>query len=131
LAGPLENDFRSGTLAKQSSRLVRRGLQDLALSATEPRKRIVVADYEEPINEVIGEILTSSGYEVRTTTHPSKVVALVEDFEPQVALNHRPRSYQLSTGNLRWSFTDCHGVDFRASTGDSHPCRSATGCDGF
>ena len=83
----------------------------MALSATEPRKRIVVADDEEPINEVIGEILTSSGYEVRTTTHPSKVVALVEDFEPQVALNHRPRPYQLSTGNVRRSPTNCYSVD--------------------
>ena len=28
-----------------------------------------------------------------------------------VDLNHRPRPYQLSTYDLRWSFTDCYSDD--------------------
>lgn len=75
-----------GGLATRSVGLVRRGLEDLPVLAPKAGKRILVADDEEAINEVISKILTSAGYEVRTTTHPSQVLALVEAFEPQVAL---------------------------------------------
>lgn len=74
------------SLATRSVGLVRRGLQDLAVLAPKVGKRILVADDQEAINEVIAEILTSAGYEVRTTTHPSEVAALVADFRPEVAL---------------------------------------------
>ncbi len=74
------------SLSTRSSGLVRRGLQDLIVSAPKIGKRILVADDEEAINEVVEQILSSAGYEVKTTTHPSEVVALVADFQPQVAL---------------------------------------------
>jgi PleD family two-component response regulator len=48
-------------------------------------KRILVATAQPAINQVVGEILSSAGFEVKTTTHPSEVIALVTDFEPQVA----------------------------------------------
>ncbi len=73
-------------LSKRSSGLVRRGLQDLAVSVPNDRKRILVADDQEAINEVMGAILKAAGYEVRQTTHPSEVVAIVDEFKPQVAL---------------------------------------------
>jgi CheY-like chemotaxis protein/GGDEF domain-containing protein len=77
----------SGTesILKHNAGLVRRGLLDLAALTVRSRKRIILADDEEIINEVYGEFLTSAGYEVRTTTHPSEVVALVEEFRPDLA----------------------------------------------
>lgn len=74
------------SLATRSVGLVRRGLQDLPVLTPKVGKRILVADDQEAINEVIAEILTSAGYEVRTTTHPSEVAALVADFRAEVAL---------------------------------------------
>ena len=73
-------------LSTRSSVLVQRGLQDLAVSAPKVGKRILVADDQEAINEVIGQILSAAGYEVRTTSRSSEVVALVAAFQPQVAL---------------------------------------------
>jgi len=82
-----ENEIVPSTpngLTTRSVGLVRRGLQDLALSKV--TKRVLVADDEEAINEVLTEILSSAGYEVRSTRHPSEVMAVVEAFRPQVAL---------------------------------------------
>ena len=73
-------------LSKRSAGLVRRGLQDLAVSAPKDRKRILVADDQEAINELMGELLKAAGYEVRQTIHPSEVVAIAKEFRPQVAL---------------------------------------------
>ncbi len=50
------------------------------------RKRILVADSNEPINEVIREFLTLAGYEVRTITHRSEVITIAEEFRPDVAI---------------------------------------------
>lgn len=80
------------SLSTRSVGLVRRGLQDL--TAPKLGKRILVAvgkhildgDDQEAINEVVGEILSSAGYEVKTTTHPSEVVALAAEFRPHVVL---------------------------------------------
>jgi len=47
-------------------------------------KRILLATHQEAINEVVGNLLTSAGYEVRMTLHPSEVVAIVESFRPEV-----------------------------------------------
>jgi len=47
-------------------------------------KRILLATHQEAINEVVGNSLTSAGYEVRMTLHPSEVVAIVESFRPEV-----------------------------------------------
>ena len=76
----------SNSLVVRNSGLVRRGLQDLAVSARKVRKRVLVADDQEAINELIVDLLSSAGYDVRATLHPSEVVALVEGFQPQVAL---------------------------------------------
>jgi len=46
--------------------------------------RILLATHQEAINEVVGNLLTSAGYEVRMTLHPSEVVAIVESFRPEV-----------------------------------------------
>lgn len=73
------------SLATRNWGLVRRGLQDLAVSAPKVANRILVAS-QEAINEVFGEILSSAGYEVRTTAHPSEVIALVAECQPAVAL---------------------------------------------
>jgi two-component SAPR family response regulator len=42
--------------------------------------------HEEAVNEVIEEILSSAGYEVKTTTHPSEVLGLVREFAPDLML---------------------------------------------
>ena len=55
------------------------------MSPPKVSKRILMA-CQEAINEVFGEILSSAGYEVRTTEHPSEVVALVAEFQPAVVL---------------------------------------------
>ncbi|MGB7282719.1 MAG: response regulator, partial [Candidatus Acidiferrum sp.] len=84
-----KNEIVSGVdhrLAQRNTGLVRRGLKDLASLAINTRKRIIVADDEEALNEVFGEILKSAGYEIRTTVHPSEVVALVEEFRPDIAI---------------------------------------------
>ena len=47
-------------------------------------KRILLATHQEAINEVVGKLLTSAGYEVKMTLHPSEVVAIVESFRPEV-----------------------------------------------
>jgi len=81
-------------LATRSVGLVRRGLQDLAVTALKVGNRILVAvgkhilaaDDLEVTNEELADILSLAGYDVKTTTHPSEVVALVTDFRPQVAL---------------------------------------------
>ncbi len=58
---------------------------DLFTLAVGHGKRILVS-HEEAVNEAIEEILSSAGYEVRTTTHPSEVLGLAGDFAPDVAL---------------------------------------------
>jgi len=73
-------------LSNRSSGLVRRGLQDLVVSALNDRVRILVAYNEEAVNEVVGELLKAAGYEVRQTLHPSEVLALVYEFKPEVVL---------------------------------------------
>ena len=74
------------SIATRRVGLVRRGLDHLAVLAPKRGKRILVADDEEAINQILAEILIAAGYEVRTTTHPSQVLDLVAAFEPQVAL---------------------------------------------
>jgi CheY-like chemotaxis protein len=74
------------SLSLRVAGLVRRGLRDLAAAPLKVGKRILVADDEEAINEVLTEILSSAGYELRATRHPSEVIAVVEAFRPQVAL---------------------------------------------
>jgi CheY-like chemotaxis protein len=61
-------------------------VQTNSLRTTGQRKRVLVADHNEPINDSIEAILTSAGYEVRTTTHPSEVVSIVNEFMPDVAM---------------------------------------------
>jgi len=81
------------TLSTRSVGLVRRGLQHLTVTLPKVGKRILLGigkhslatEDQERINGVVGEILSSAGYEVRTTTHPSEVLALAADFRPDVA----------------------------------------------
>jgi CheY-like chemotaxis protein len=49
-------------------------------------KRVLVADHNEPVNHVIGAMLRSAGYEVRTTTRASEVVAITSEFKPSVVI---------------------------------------------
>ena len=70
------------------------------------RKRVLVADHNEPVNHVIGAMLRSAGYEVRTTTHPSEVVAITREFRPNVVIialvaPERPSPSQAGLRNLR------------------------------
>lgn len=58
---------------------------DLSGLAVRHVKRILVS-HEEAVNEVIEEILSSAGHEVKTTTHPSEVLGLVREFAPDFAL---------------------------------------------
>ena len=58
---------------------------DLSGLAVRHVKRILVS-HEEAVNEVIEEILSSAGYEVKTTTHPSEVLGLVREFAPDLML---------------------------------------------
>src|SRR5579872_2194707 len=48
-------------------------------------KRILVS-HEEAVNEAIEKVLSSAGYEAKTTTHPSEVLGLVREFAPDFAL---------------------------------------------
>jgi CheY-like chemotaxis protein len=75
----------SQALSKYSTALARRGLRDLSTLAVGRRKRILVS-HEEAVNEVVEKLLTSAGYEVKTTTHASEVLALVGDFRPDLVL---------------------------------------------
>jgi DNA-binding NtrC family response regulator len=47
-------------------------------------KRILLATHQEAVNEVVGKLLTSAGYEVKMTLHPSEVIAIAESFRPEV-----------------------------------------------
>jgi diguanylate cyclase (GGDEF)-like protein len=81
-------------LTTRGTGLVRRGLQDLAVTAPKAGNRILVAigkhilaaDDLEVTNEELADILSLAGYAVKTTTHPSEVLALATEFRPQVAL---------------------------------------------
>jgi CheY-like chemotaxis protein len=75
----------SQSLSKQNTSLVRRGLQDLSALAVGRRKRVLVS-HQEAIIEVVENCLSSAGYEVKTTTHASEVLALVSDFRPDLVL---------------------------------------------
>ncbi len=74
------------SLLKRNTGIVRRGLQDLTALEVRTRNRIIVADHNEPVNEFVGEALRAAGYEVRTTEHPSEVMALADSFQPEVAI---------------------------------------------
>jgi CheY-like chemotaxis protein len=73
----------SQLLATRSTSLVRRGLQSLA---NKRRKRIVKVDDEEAMVDATVQLLAAEGYEVKSTTRPSEAVALIADFQPDVAL---------------------------------------------
>jgi CheY-like chemotaxis protein len=57
-----------------------------SLGANGQRKRVLVADHNEPVNDAIEAMLTRAGYEVRTTVHPSEVLTIVNEFMPDVAM---------------------------------------------
>ncbi|HKV23843.1 MAG TPA: response regulator [Candidatus Acidoferrum sp.] len=61
------------------------GYGGVAVRRLANRKRILVS-YEEAINELFSEILSAAGHEVRTTTRPSAVLAVADEFKPDIAL---------------------------------------------
>lgn len=63
---------------------MRRGLQELSL-AVGRRKRILVS-HQEAVIDAVERCLSSAGYDVKTTTHASEVLALVSDFRPDLVL---------------------------------------------
>ena len=72
-------------VSRQDGTLVRRGLNDLAKSASE-NGRILLVNDQESFLAVMERTLVANGYEVRSTSRQQEAIALAKNFDAQVVM---------------------------------------------
>jgi tetratricopeptide (TPR) repeat protein len=73
------------SLAKISSSIVRRGLDDLSKSESK-KGRVLLVNNQESYLEVMEKVLVANGYEVWSTSRQPDAIALAKNFDPQVVV---------------------------------------------